>query len=190
MLFGDRDPGGRLPVTFPATDAQGPAPPTRPERYPGVNGEERYDEGIFVGYRWYDQFHQQPLFPFGYGLSYADFRFGDLRVKADRGGAWSRRTRVTNTSRRAGSTVAQAYLAFPKSAGEPPRQLRGYEKVEPRAGRSAVVAFRLVRADLSYFDERWGKASIADGRYTLSVGSSSRDLAESASFALGGHDHR
>ena len=82
VLFGDGDPGGRLPVTFPASDAQGPAPTTRPERYPGVNGEQRYDEGIFVGYRWYDQFRQQPLFPFGYGLSYADFRFGDLRLKA------------------------------------------------------------------------------------------------------------
>jgi beta-glucosidase len=189
VLFGDRDPGGRLPVTFPASDAQGPAPTTRPERYPGVNGEQHYDEGIFVGYRWYDQFRQQPLFPFGYGLSYADFRFGDLRVKAERGGvvAW---TRVTNTSRRTGSTVAQAYLSFPRAAGEPPRQLRGYEKVELGPGRSAVVAFRLDRADLSYFDERGGKAAIADGRYTLSVGSSSRDLAESASFGLGGHDHR
>ena len=82
VLFGDSDPGGRLPVTFPASDAQGPAPPTRPERYPGVNGEQHYDEGIFVGYRWYDQFHQRPLFPFGYGLSYADFRFGDLRACA------------------------------------------------------------------------------------------------------------
>ena len=80
VLFGDSDPGGRLPVTFPADDTQGPAPTTRPERYPGINGEQRYDEGIFVGYRWYDQFRQQPLFPFGYGLSYADFRFRDLRV--------------------------------------------------------------------------------------------------------------
>ena len=86
VLFGDSDPGGRLPVTFPAGDAQGPAPPTRPERYPGVNGEQHYDEGIFVGYRWYDQFRQRPLFPFGYGLSYADFRFGDLRLRFDHGG--------------------------------------------------------------------------------------------------------
>jgi beta-glucosidase len=189
VLFGDSDPGGRLPVTFPASDAQGPAPTTRPERYPGVNGEQRYDEGIFVGYRWYDQFRQRPLFPFGYGLSYAAFRFGDLRLRAAGGGvvAW---TRVTNTSRRPGSTVAQAYLSFPRSAGEPPRQLRGYEKVRLGPGRSAVVAFRLDRADLSYFDEREGRAVVADGRYTLSVGSSSRDLAESASFALGRHDHR
>jgi beta-glucosidase len=189
VLFGDSDPGGRLPVTFPAGDPQGPAPPTRPERYPGVNGEQRYDEGIFVGYRWYDQFRQQPLFPFGYGLSYADFRFGDLRLTLDRGGvvAW---TRVTNTSRRAGSTVAQAYLSFPRSAGEPPRQLKGYEKVRLGPGQSAVVSFRLDRGDLAYFDERAQRQVVADGRYTLFVGSSSRELAESASFELGRGGHR
>jgi beta-glucosidase len=186
VLFGDSDPGGRLPVTFPASDAQGPAPTTRPERYRGVNGEQRYDEGIFVGYRWYDRFGQEPLFPFGFGLSYADFRFGDLRVRSEDGGvvAW---TRVTNTSRRAGSTVAQAYLSFPRSAGEPPRQLKGYEKVALGPGRSTVVSFRLDRADLSSFDEGTHRWVVADGRYTLAVGSSSRDLPERASFEPSRH---
>ena len=188
VLFGDSDPGGRLPVTFPASDTQGPAPVTRPERYPGVDGAQHYDEGIFVGYRWYDQFRQQPLFPFGYGLSYADFRFGDVRLSFDHGGVTAT-TRVTNTSRRAGSTVAQAYLSFPRSAGEPPRQLKGYEKVQLAPGRSAVVTFRLDRADLAYFDESAHRQVVAAGRYTLAVGSSSRDLPESASFQLGGHDH-
>ena len=79
-------------------------------------------------------------------------------------------TRVTNTSRRAGSTVAQAYLSFPRSAGEPPRQLKGYEKVQLAPGRSAVVTFRLDRADLAYFDEGAHRQVVADGRYTLSVG--------------------
>ncbi len=188
VLFGDSDPGGRLPITFPAADAQGPAPPTRPERYPGVNGEQRYDEGIFVGYRWYDQFHQRPLFPFGYGLSYADFRFGHLRVRPDHGGVVAT-TRVTNTSRRAGSTVAQAYLSFPRSTGEPPRQLKGYEKVELGPGQSTVVSFRLDRADLSYYDEGAHRQVVADGRYALFAGSSSRDLPESQSFELGHHGH-
>jgi beta-glucosidase len=189
VVFGDSDPGGRLPTTFPASDAQGPAPPTRPERYPGVNGAQHYDEGIFVGYRWYDQVRQQPLFPFGYGLSYADFRFGHVRLRFDHGGVTAT-TRVTNTSPRSGSTVAQAYLSFPRSAGEPPRQLKGYEKVQLAPGRSAVVAFRLDRADLAYFDEGAHRQVVAGGRYTLAVGSSSRDLPESASFTLGGHEHR
>jgi beta-glucosidase len=186
VLFGDSDPGGRLPVTFPASDAQGPAPTTRPERYPGVNGEQRYDEGIFVGYRWYDRFGQEPLFPFGFGLSYADFRFGDLRVRSDDRGVVAS-TRVTNTSRRVGSTVAQAYLSFPRSAGEPPRQLKGYEKAALGPGRSTVVSFRLDRADLSSFHEGTHRWVVADGRYTLAVGSSSRDLPQRASFEPGRH---
>jgi beta-glucosidase len=176
VLFGDSDPGGRLPITFPASDSQGPAPPTRPERYPGVNGEVHYDEGLLVGYRWYDATGQRPLFPFGYGLSYARFRFSDLRVHGD-----VATVRVTNLSRRAGSTVAQAYLSFPRSAGEPPRQLKGYEKVALGPGRSTVVSFRLDPADLS-----------TPGRYTLFVGSSSRDLPERASFdpdTLGAREH-
>ncbi len=75
VLFGDADPAGRLPVTFPASDTQGPAPVTQPEHYPGVNGVERYDEGLDVGYRWYDATGQRPLFPFGYGLSYRASRY-------------------------------------------------------------------------------------------------------------------
>jgi beta-glucosidase len=186
VLFGDSDPGGRLPVTFPATEEQGPAPPTQPERYPGVNGDERYDEGIFVGYRWYDQFHQQPLFPFGYGLSYADFRFSDLQVNVDREhDTVVASARVTNTSDRRGSTVAQAYLASPKSADEPPLQLKGYQKVALDPGESAIVTFRLASDDLAYFDESLNRPVVADGSYKLFVGSSSRDLDDHVSFELG-----
>ena len=166
VLFGDSDPGGRLPITFPASDSQGPAPTTRPERYPGIDNVVHYDEGLLVGYRWYDATGQRPLFPFGYGLSYADFRFRDLRVNGD-----VATVHVSNVSGRAGSTVAQAYLSFPRSAGEPPRQLKGYEKVALGPGRSTVVSFRLDPADLA-----------TPGRYTLYVGSSSRDLPERASF--------
>jgi beta-glucosidase len=166
VLFGDSDPGGRLPITFPASDRQGPAPTSRPDRYPGVNGEVHYDEGLLVGYRWYNATGQRPLFAFGYGLSYASFRFSDLRVKGD-----VATVRVANISHRAGSTVAEAYLSFPRSAGEPPRQLKGYEKVALGPGRSTVVSLRLDAADFS-----------TPGRYTLFVGSSSRDLPERASF--------
>ena len=96
---------------------------------------------------------------------------------------------VTNTGKVAGSDVAQLYLGDPASAAEPPRQLKGYEKVQLGAGRSAVVSFRLDRADLAYFDERAQRQVVADGRYTLFAGSSSRDLPESESFELGRHDH-
>ena len=148
VLFGDSDPGGRLPVTFPADDRQGPAPPTRPERYPGVNGDQRYDEGLLVGYRWYDQVGQRPLFPFGYGMSYASFRLRGLHVDVGR-----RAVRISvdvkNTSRRAGSEVVQVYVASPAAAGEPPKQLKGYRKVALRARRepprSAPAAARRPR---------------------------------------------
>jgi beta-glucosidase len=77
VLFGDTDPGGRLPLTFPVTLDLGPV--TGPERWPGTDGDARYDEGIFVGYRWYDQHSQQPLFCFGHGLSYGEFEHGEPR---------------------------------------------------------------------------------------------------------------
>jgi beta-glucosidase len=190
VLFGDADPGGRLPVTFPASDEQGPAPPSQPERYPGVNGTERYDEGIFVGYRFYDQFGQKPLFPFGYGLSYARFRFDHLRVRTH-GRDVVAEVRVSNVSDRAGSTVAQAYVSFPAPAGEPPRQLKGYEKVRLGAGRHAKVTFRLDPAhDLSVFDEAAHRFVVVPGRYTLAVGESSRDLAVREPFTVGAHGRR
>ena len=83
VLFGDSDPGRPPARHVPGRRRpQGPAPPTRPERYPGVDGVQRYDEGLLVGYRWYDQVGQRPLFPFGYGLSYASFRLRDLDLRA------------------------------------------------------------------------------------------------------------
>jgi hypothetical protein len=182
-------PGLAAPVRFAASDEHGPAPPSRPERYPGISGQERYDEGIFVGYRWYDRFRQRPLFEFGYGLSYARFRFDGLRVRADRHGDVVATVRVTNTGDRAGSTGAQAYVGFPRSAGEPPQQLKGYEKVALAPGGSARVVFRLEAADLAIFDLAAGRAVVPHGRCTLSVGSSSRDLSVRASFRLGRQRH-
>jgi beta-glucosidase len=190
VLFGDADPGGRLPVTFPANDEQGPAPASRPERFPGVNGRVRYDEGIFVGYRFYDQVGQQPLFPFGFGLSYARFRFDDLDVDR-RGDDIVARVRVRNVSDRAGSAVAQGYVSFPRAAGEPPWQLKGYEKVRLAPGRSARVTFRLhPENDLGVFDEAAHRFVVVPGRYTLAVGASSRDLTERESFVPSAHRRR
>ena len=145
VLFGDSDPGGRLPVTFPASDAQGPAPPTRPERYPGVNGEQRYDEGIFVGYRWYDQFRQQPLFPFGYGLSYADFRFGDLRVRVrsrrrDGVDARDEHEPARRVDRRAGLPVLPAVGRRAAAPAQGVREGRSSRRVAARSSPSGSTA--------------------------------------------------
>ncbi len=180
VLFGDSDPGGRLPVTYPASDTQGPAPPTRPERYPGVNSNERYDEGLLVGYRWYDQTGQRPQFPFGYGLSYASFKLRDLNVDTRRQ-AVDVSLRVTNTSRRAGSEVVQLYLSHPRGSGEPPQQLKGYKKVALDPGESRWVEMRLRRDDLAVFDGGW---RVPRGTYTVQVGTSSRDLPLRRRFAV------
>jgi beta-glucosidase len=183
VLFGDVDPGGRLPVTFPASDTQMPASASQPERYPGVNGDARYDEGLNVGYRWYDQTGQRPRFPFGYGLSYADFQLSDATANYDHASGIATVTaRIKNASRRAGSAVLELYLASPPAAHEPLRQLKGYAKVMLTGGDSAHATFRLGRDELGYFDEDLKRWSIAAGRYVVFVGTSSSDLHHPATF--------
>ena len=101
VVFGDADPGGRLPVTFPATPDQGPI--TGPERWPGTDGDARYDEGVLVGDRWYDRHSQEPLFPFGHGLSYGDYTYGRPSVEVDEAtGVVTVSLEVTNVGVRAG----------------------------------------------------------------------------------------
>ena len=186
VLFGDVDPGGRLPVTFPASENQGPAPSSQPQHYPGVNGDEHYDEGLNVGYRWYDQSGQRPLFPFGYGLSYARFSISDVTAKYDPGsGAATVSARVENISPRKGSAVVELYLSSPAAANEPPRQLKGYAKLQLSPGESAKVAFPLKTNDLAYFDENLHRWVIAPGRYVASVATSSTDLSHHAAFDIG-----
>jgi beta-glucosidase len=185
VLFGDADPGGRLPLTFPATPDQGPI--TRVEQYPGVGGDARYDEGILVGYRWYDQNGQQPLFPFGHGLSYGDFRYGAPRLDLDeRAGSVTVSVELTNIGDRPASDVAQLYIAAPAAAGEPPRQLRGFTKVRLVSGASTTVTFQLTVDDLAAFDEASGRWVVHDGRYDVLIGRSSRDVRGDAALEVRG----
>lgn len=173
LLTGKANPSGKLPVTFPADEVNGPA--DQPARYPGIGTTARYDEGILVGYRWYDAKGIAPLYPFGHGLSYTSFAYGGLKiVKAGQG--WAVRATVRNTGKRAGDEVAQLYVSMPGSAGEPPRQLKGFARVSLKPGKSARVEFPLDQRALSYWDEAAGDWRMAPGTYRLQVGSSSRDL--------------
>jgi len=146
LLFGDADPGGRLPVTFPKDETQGPA--TKQSQYPGTPYEDgsvdttHFDEGIFVGYRYWDQYRQDPLFPFGYGLSYTTFSTKGLGVTKE-AGAVTVNAAVRNTGKRRGGEVVQVYLGFPATAGEPPRQLKGMQKVTLNPGEEQTVHIRL-----------------------------------------------
>ena len=172
VLFGDTDPGGRLPGTFPRSEAQLPTAGD-PERYPGVNDEEYYKEGVFLGYKWFDAHHLTPAFPFGFGLSYTRFRLGRPRLHGS-----TVTVRVRNAGRRTGSTVVQLYVGLPssKAVPQPPRALKGYRKVALRPGRSADVRFTLGARDLSYWDTAAKGWRVAPGRYRVSVGFSSRDV--------------
>jgi len=178
VLFGDVDPSGHLPVTFPKSLADVPA--STPQQWPGVNGEVDYSEGIDVGYRWYDAKDIAPLFPFGYGLSYTQFKFGDIRVSqpaTTSRGQVTVSASITNTGKRAGADVAQVYVDDPASTGEPPEQLKGFDKVSLNPGQTKRVSFQLpVSSAFSYWDSTANNWAVADGSYKLMIGDSSASL--------------
>jgi hypothetical protein len=133
-------------------------------------------EDIYVGYRWYDEHGQQPLFPFGHGLSYSDFHYASPQVSIDPlAGSVTVAIQLTNTGARHASEVAQLYLAFPATAAEPPQQLRGFQKVRLPGGGSTTVTFQLATADFAIFDENSGEWLVQDGTYQLRIGRSCRD---------------
>jgi beta-glucosidase len=175
VIYGATDPSGHLPVTFPRSLSQVPA--STPAQFPGVGGQVQYSEGIDVGYRWYDAQNLTPLFPFGYGLSYTSFAFSDLRVTPSqlvgRGALVHVTARVTNTGPVTGAEVAQLYLGDPATAGEPPRQLKGFQKVTLGPGRSAVVSFTLDGHDLSYWSDPANGWVVPAGGFRVYVGDSS-----------------
>ncbi|WP_433186158.1 glycoside hydrolase family 3 C-terminal domain-containing protein [Actinoallomurus sp. CA-150999] len=180
LLFGDVNPSGKLPVTFPRSETQTPV--STPERYPGVNGTATYSEKLEVGYRWYDAQGEQPLFPFGYGLSYTSFRFGHLTVspRADSHGHVTVGVDVSNTGSRTGAEVAQVYVTAPASAGEPPKQLKGFAKVTLRPGQTKHVTLRLDARAFSIWDTASQRWTVVGGRHVIAVGDSSRNLPVSA----------
>jgi beta-glucosidase len=186
VLFGDANPSGKLPVTFPV--AAGDVPANTAAQYPGVNGTATYSEGVFVGYRHYDANSVTPLFPFGYGLSYTTFAFSHLCVRPGLGGRLTVTADVTNTGTRAGAEVAQLYVGDPSSTAvpEPPEQLEGFTKVNLVPGRSAHVTFNLTDRSFSYWDTTTGTWRVAGGTYRIAVGDSSRDLPLTATLNLAG----
>lgn len=185
LLFGTADPSGKLPVSFPRSLADVPA--ATPAQWPGTGGTVQYSEGQDVGYRWYDATGTAPLYPFGYGLSYTTFGFSDLRLGAASGRPGAPLTvtaTVTNTGTRAGAEVAQLYLGFPASAGEPPRQLRGFAKVQLAPGQSRQVGFTLPADAFRVWSDAADGWRTPSGDYTLSVGDSSADLPLTAPYTI------
>jgi beta-glucosidase len=192
LLWGDVNPSGRLPMTFPASDAQALAsvsyPGTILSTAAGLQPSVTFTEGIDVGYRWYEATRQPPLFPFGYGLSYTSFGYRGLAVH-QRGRHQpdvTVRVRVTNTGRRAGADVVQLYLGMPASAAEPPRQLKGFGKVTLRPGASTEVSFTLGPGSLSVWDTASRSWVIRPGSYQAMIGDSANDIRAAATFQVTG----
>ncbi len=177
VLFGDEDPGGRLPVTFPADAGQGSVQAL--EQYPGVGGVATYTEDILVGYRFFAANNQQPLFPFGHGLSYAWFGYESLELRRTGPSEIQVSFGIVNTSPRPGHEVAQLYLRCPEAAAEPPLQLKGFTRVHLGAGERRAVTFTLTSTDLAAWSDPAGW-TVHPGRYEVFIGSSSADVRLSA----------
>jgi beta-glucosidase len=171
ILFGDVNPSAKLPVTFAKSDADLPHP-----EVPGIDlkpanrpppFDVNYTEGLKVGYKWFEAEHKQPLFPFGYGLSYTTFAYSAL--KAD-GGARTVSFSVKNTGRRAGAEVAQVYVMLPSAAGEPFKRLIAWERVPLKAGESKTVTLPLDPLYLSIFNAEKDGWELVAGDYKAFAG--------------------
>ena len=196
ILTGSVNPSGKLAVTFPKSDADLPHPKLvlpPPESLPDFNNlraddsnifgvlfhalpafQINYDEGLKVGYRWYDAEKKSVLFPFGFGLSYSTFAYSGLSVK--QGETTLVSFTVKNAGKRAGAEITQVYASLPDAAGEPPKRLIGWTRVELAPGESKQVSIPVDRDRLSVYDEGSDSWKLVSGTYTVRVGGSSQNL--------------
>jgi beta-glucosidase len=176
VLTGIEEPGGRLPITIPASLEDTPAF----HHHPGRDGRAVYAEGAFIGHRWYDREGIAPRFPFGHGLGYTTFEIQPVGMSGSTADGASVTVEVTNTGGRAGSEVIQVYVEPPP--GDPRRplcHLAGFQRVELEAGASARATIELGRRAFAVWqDDRW---TVPPGGYTVLVGRSSRDLVPAGS---------
>jgi beta-glucosidase len=196
VLFGDVNPSGKLPLTFPrseadlphpkhvdprAADAEHPAPqlPGFPSMVAlfmkvGPTFDATYDEGLKVGYKWYDAEKKPVLFPFGFGLSYTTFAYSGISVGP--GDFTAVTFTVKNSGKRRGTETAEVYASLPDAAGEPPKRLVGWTRVELAPGESKQVSVPVSRDRLMVYDEASDSWKLVPGNYLIRVGSSSQNL--------------
>lgn len=178
VLFGDVDPSGKLPFTFPKSLKDTPAEALG--TFPGKNGVADYKEGILVGYRWYDTKKIAPLFPFGYGLSYTTFEFSDVRSDMKEYGKNGKilvSVNLKNTGVYPGKETLQLYVhAVNPKVMMPVKQLKAFKKVELQPDQEEVVQLPVDVKDLAYYDVDQKKWVVLPGKYEIEVGSSSRDI--------------
>ena len=182
ILYGDVNPAGKLTLTFPR--AATAIPTSTLQQWPGINGISTYSEKLNVGYRWYDATHAQPLFPFGYGLSYTTFQLSHLSITPGNLHKLSSKSNptiqaevdITNTGKISGAEVVQIYVEQPAKNGEPPRQLRAFAKVTLNPGQTKHVVMALDARSFSIYNPTAHAWESPDGTYKILVGTSSRDL--------------
>ncbi|MCA8275374.1 glycoside hydrolase family 3 C-terminal domain-containing protein [Burkholderia sp. AU30280] len=181
LLFGDANPSGRLPLTFPKQEADLPQPAIDPASQQSV-----YAEGLAYGYRWFDTKGIEPLFPFGYGLSYTTYTLSGMTAAADASGNVTVGVTVTNTGARAGVQTVQVYAALPASLGEPPKRLVGWTKVTLQPGEARTVGIAIPSQRFATWDVTTHAWRVSAGSYTLTAAASSRDpqaLSQAVSLA-------
>ncbi len=187
ILFGDVNPTAKLPMTFPLSVADLPhtqvvqPPPNAKPIEAGFHTvltkptfDIHYDEGLKVGYKWYDAEKKPVLFPFGYGLSYTTYSYSDLKVTPGKDTTVT--FTVKNTGSRAGAEIAQVYAALPADADEPPKRLVGWNKVKLNPGESKQVTVTVPPLYLSIYDEAANRWKLLRGSYKFMTGGSSKDL--------------
>ena len=176
ILFGDANPCGHLPETFPRKLEDNPSF----LYYGGEGNVTEYREGVFVGYRYYDKKKMDVLFPFGFGLSYTTFEYSNLRLSADKikdTDTLTVKVAVKNTGKRAGKAVVQLYVGDEESTPiRPVRELKGFLKVALQPGESREVSFTLDKRSFAYWNKQIHDWHVETGAFTIEVGSSSRDL--------------
>ncbi|AAZ27098.1 glycoside hydrolase family 3 C-terminal domain-containing protein [Colwellia psychrerythraea] len=183
ILFGDVNPSGKMPITLPKklTD-------TAPIVLNDYNEKtSTYPEGVFIGYRWFEQQNIEPLFPFGHGLSYTHFSFGDISLNKDvisAGETITASVKITNTGKVAGAEVVQLYLHDEESSvPRPVKELKGFEKVFLQPGESQTVMLTLTQRDLSFWDVNTKNWLAEQGQFSVHIGSSVNDIKTSTSFS-------
>jgi beta-glucosidase len=174
MLFGKVNPSGKLPMTFPKKLEDSPAHALA--EYPDENLMIVHKEDIFVGYRYFDSKEVEPAFAFGHGLSYTNFEYKDLGVSKE-GDVVTISLTVTNTGDMAGAEVVQVYVGDKESNLERPlKELKAFEKLRLEPGASANISLELKEDAFSYYDDFQKKWVLEPGKFTIHVGSSSRDI--------------
>ena len=186
ILFGDVNPSGKLPCTFPQRLADSPAHALN--AYPGTNGVVRYEEGLLVGYRWFDTKNVEPLFPFGHGLSYTRFEYSNLKLtpaEGTNGPVVTVQFDVTNTGDREGGEVAQLYVHQAQPGlPRPDKELKAFRKVFLKPGEKQTVSLPLEQSAFAFYDPDKHGWLAEKGEFTILVGSSSREIRLKDSYTL------